>query len=144
MRPPWIHRNVRTVLQVLADLGRFSWVALQSRADLAAETLFLRKQLALYIERQVTPRRADDATRFDGSVRGKMLRDRRSCRWRCPRGRRGCVPGRRDRPSQRRGFGEDPLLKIRTEALLGQDFDPTAEELLKLLLQTDHVQQRST
>jgi len=26
--------------------------------------LFLRKQLALYLERQVTPRRADDATRI--------------------------------------------------------------------------------
>jgi putative transposase len=31
---------------------------------LAAENLFLRKQLALYLERQVKPRRADDATRI--------------------------------------------------------------------------------
>jgi hypothetical protein len=29
-----------------------------------AENLFLRKQLALYLERQVKPRRADDATRI--------------------------------------------------------------------------------
>ena len=34
------------------------------RAALAAENLFLRKQLALYIERQAKPRRADDATRI--------------------------------------------------------------------------------
>jgi hypothetical protein len=31
---------------------------------LAAENLFLRKQLAFYVERQVKPRRADDATRI--------------------------------------------------------------------------------
>jgi hypothetical protein len=31
---------------------------------LAAENLFLRKQLALYVERQMKPRRADDATRI--------------------------------------------------------------------------------
>jgi hypothetical protein len=32
--------------------------------QLAAENLFLRKQLTLYLERQVKPRRADDATRI--------------------------------------------------------------------------------
>jgi hypothetical protein len=37
---------------------------MRSHAQLAAENLFLRKQLALYIERQVKPRRADDATRI--------------------------------------------------------------------------------
>jgi len=57
-------RVVRTVLGVLIDLGRFTSLALHSRASLAAENLFLRKQLALYLERQVKPRRADDATRI--------------------------------------------------------------------------------
>src|SRR5215471_16380425 len=38
--------------------------AMRSRAQLAAENLFLRKQLALYLEWQVKPRRADDATRL--------------------------------------------------------------------------------
>jgi hypothetical protein len=33
--------------------------AAQSHAQLAAENLFLRKQLALYVERRVKPRRAD-------------------------------------------------------------------------------------
>ena len=37
---------------------------LRSHAQLAAENLFLRKQLALYLERQVKSRRADDATRL--------------------------------------------------------------------------------
>ena len=36
----------------------------RSRAHLAAENLFLRNQLALYLERQAKPRRADDATRL--------------------------------------------------------------------------------
>jgi hypothetical protein len=37
---------------------------MRSRAQLAAENLFLRKQLALYQERKIKPRRADDATRI--------------------------------------------------------------------------------
>jgi hypothetical protein len=36
----------------------------RSRAELAAENLFLRKQLACYIERQVRPRRTDNASRI--------------------------------------------------------------------------------
>jgi putative transposase len=36
----------------------------RSRTQLAAENLFLRKQLACYIERQVRPRRTDDASRI--------------------------------------------------------------------------------
>jgi putative transposase len=38
--------------------------AMRSRAQLAGENLFLRKQLAMYVERRVKPRRADDATRI--------------------------------------------------------------------------------
>src|ERR1700686_3754821 len=38
-------------------------VAVASRSQLAAENLFLRKQLALYQERRVRPRRPDPATR---------------------------------------------------------------------------------
>jgi len=55
---------VRTALTVLVDVGRLGLLALHSRAHLAAENVFLRKQLALYLERQVKPRRADDATRI--------------------------------------------------------------------------------
>jgi putative transposase len=57
-------RLLRIVTRVVTDLGRFTSLALHSRAHLAAENLFLRKQLALYLERQVKPRRADNATRI--------------------------------------------------------------------------------
>src|SRR5262245_61186480 len=53
-----------TVVKVLADLARLGFLTVQSRTRLAAENLFLRKQLALYLDRQVKPRRADDATRI--------------------------------------------------------------------------------
>ena len=43
---------------------QFGSSMLRPRAQLAAENLFLRKQLALYLERQVKPRRADDSTRL--------------------------------------------------------------------------------
>jgi putative transposase len=46
------------------DLVRFLGVSLRSRTALAAENLFLRKQLALYRERQVKPRRASDPLRL--------------------------------------------------------------------------------
>src|SRR5689334_14231241 len=52
---------------ILAVAGGLAWLArsaMRSRAQLAAENLFLRKQLALYQERKVRPRRADDATRI--------------------------------------------------------------------------------
>ena len=54
----------RMILRVARDLASLISSALRSRAQLAAENLFLKKQLALYLERQVKPRRADDATRL--------------------------------------------------------------------------------
>jgi len=56
--------NIRTIVRVLADVVRFASSMLRPRAELAAENLFLRKQLALYVERQVRPRRADNAIRL--------------------------------------------------------------------------------
>jgi hypothetical protein len=53
------------ILCIGLDLISLAWSAMQSRAHLAAENLFLRKQLAMYVERSVKPRRADDATRID-------------------------------------------------------------------------------
>ena len=58
------HVFVRTFLRVAADVLRFGSSVWRSHAQLAAENLFLRRQLALYLERQVKPRRADDATRI--------------------------------------------------------------------------------
>ena len=53
-----------TAVRLLVDVVGFALVGIRSRSQLAAENLFLRKQLALYRERQVKPRRADDATRI--------------------------------------------------------------------------------
>ncbi|HTZ52457.1 MAG TPA: hypothetical protein VMF68_12395, partial [Spirochaetia bacterium] len=55
--------HVGRVMAALAiDLGRF--VSSTLRSPLVAENLFLRKQLALYRERQVQPRRATDPVRL--------------------------------------------------------------------------------
>jgi transposase InsO family protein len=64
MTRPARYAVVETVLNVLVDVGRLGLLALHSRAHLAAENLFLRKQLALYLARQAKPRRADNATRI--------------------------------------------------------------------------------
>ena len=53
-----------TLYHISLDLIRFLGSLLRPRSALAAENLFLRKQLALYQERQVRPRRAADATRL--------------------------------------------------------------------------------
>ena len=55
---------VRTILRIAADVVSLVSSAWRSRAQLAAENLFLRKQLAQYLEREVKPRRPDDATRI--------------------------------------------------------------------------------
>ncbi len=57
-------RLVHTIFAVTLDLTWVASSAMRSRAQLAAENLFLRKQLALYQERRVKPHRADDATRI--------------------------------------------------------------------------------
>ena len=51
-------------LRILADLVHFVCLGLRSGSSLAAENLFLRKQLAFYQERKVKPRRADNPTRL--------------------------------------------------------------------------------
>src|SRR5215467_5529451 len=47
----------RTIVPVVIDLIRLAILAFHSRRALAAENLFLRKQLALFQERQVKPDR---------------------------------------------------------------------------------------
>jgi hypothetical protein len=49
---------------LLADGMRFLALLARSRTALAAENLFLRKQLAFYQERKIKPRRFDNITRF--------------------------------------------------------------------------------
>jgi putative transposase len=54
----------RTLLALLVDAWRFLCLCLRPSPVLAAENLFLRKQLALYQERQIKPRRPTRATRM--------------------------------------------------------------------------------
>jgi len=54
-----------SILIITASQGiQFLWLAVSSRAQLSAEVLFLRKQLAFYQEHQVQPRKLTDAARF--------------------------------------------------------------------------------
>jgi len=53
-----------TALDLLLDALRFIRLSLRPHCALAAENLFLRKQMALYLERKVKPRLAREATRF--------------------------------------------------------------------------------
>ena len=55
---------VRTVASLFVDLLRYAALACRSEESLAAENLVLRKQLALYQERQIRPGRIDPATRI--------------------------------------------------------------------------------
>jgi hypothetical protein len=55
---------VHTLLAFLVDGMRHLGLCLRSPAALAAENLFLRKQLALYQERGVKPKRVTPATRL--------------------------------------------------------------------------------
>ena len=55
---------LRTLSSVAVDLIRLVALAARPRAALVAENLFLRKQLALFQERKVRPRRADASTRW--------------------------------------------------------------------------------
>jgi transposase InsO family protein len=59
-----IRQLASLLLKLNADAGRFLVLCLRPTPALAVEILFLRKQLALYEERQVKPRRATNATRI--------------------------------------------------------------------------------
>lgn len=52
----------RIVLRLIEDALRWVMLLFRSQEAVEAENLFLRRQLALYIERGVRPRRIDAAT----------------------------------------------------------------------------------
>ena len=52
-------------------------LGMRSHTRLAAENLFLRKQLAFYAERRIKPRRLDDATRLTLVVLARFIEWRR-------------------------------------------------------------------
>src|SRR5271169_218768 len=57
-------RFARIAIQVAAVVSRWWTLAFRSTRSINAENLFLRRQLALYIERGVKPRRIDSVTRI--------------------------------------------------------------------------------
>jgi putative transposase len=59
-----VRKQVAMLLALIADAVRFLGLCLCPSPALAAENLFLRKQLALYQERQVKPRQATNAIRL--------------------------------------------------------------------------------
>jgi hypothetical protein len=65
--------SFRTISSVVVDLVRLAFLAAYSRRALAAENLFLRKQLALYQERKVKPRQANDSTRWMMATLSRMF-----------------------------------------------------------------------
>jgi len=65
--PRWLRilfQIIGTLWTLLVDVVHFLQLCLRPSAGLAAENLFLRKQLAFYQERQVKSRRAPDTARF--------------------------------------------------------------------------------
>ena len=68
----------RMVLRVLADLIGLLVLTVRSRRSIQAENLVLRRQLALFKERGVRPRRIDAATRFSLAWLSRLC-DWRSC-----------------------------------------------------------------
>jgi transposase InsO family protein len=64
----WHHKSViapfQIVLRLLTDLIALTALALRQRRATAAEILVLRRQIALYKEREIKPRRIDPATRI--------------------------------------------------------------------------------
>src|ERR1700732_3344078 len=70
-------RSLLSVLITIVSQGtQFLWLAVSSRAELSAEVLFLRKQLAFYQEHQVQPRKLNDAARFSLVLWSQL------CNWR--------------------------------------------------------------
>jgi putative transposase len=64
---------LRTACALLFDLIWLSRSTLRSRSHLAAENLFLRKQLACYVERQFRPKRPDNATRVTLALLSRVV-----------------------------------------------------------------------
>jgi putative transposase len=64
---------IRTALLLVRDLLHFVALASSSPTSLAAENLFLRKQLAFSVERKVKPRRLNDAARIALVVLARVI-----------------------------------------------------------------------
>src|SRR5215831_394482 len=66
-------QSLTTLSSIARDLVHLLVLVSRSRRALAAENLFLRKQLALFQERKVKPHRADDYTRLIMVILGRLF-----------------------------------------------------------------------
>ena len=66
-------RLLSSVVSVVPDALTFARNLPRSRTSLAAENPFLRKQLTFYVEREQTPRRTDNATRFTMATLARLF-----------------------------------------------------------------------
>ena len=64
------------LISVIGDLLRWLQLAFRSTKSIEAENLFLRRQLALYVERGIKPRRIDPVTRIQLAFLSRF------CNWR--------------------------------------------------------------
>jgi putative transposase len=68
-----VQSAIATVVRVLSDLIGGIGLTFRRRVSLEAEVLFLRRQLALYLERRVKPRRLDAATRVSLALLSRLF-----------------------------------------------------------------------
>ena len=64
---------IRIAAQLLADAGWFVVLLFRQTQSVQAENLFLRRQLALFKERGVQPRRIDAATRISLTILARLF-----------------------------------------------------------------------
>jgi putative transposase len=73
----WHHKSVRAPLQIalrlLSDLIVLIALSLRQRRATAAEILVLRRQIALYKERGIKPRRIDAVTRISLALLSRLF-----------------------------------------------------------------------
>src|SRR5580700_9137781 len=81
-------------LNLFADLLCLLVVGFRSKSSLAAENLFVRKQLAFYKERRIRPRRTSHPARFDPPMAQPLVQlaqrtdcgDAQNLHWLAPQG----------------------------------------------------------
>jgi len=76
-KPMWHHKSVialfQIALQLLTDLFGLTALAFRQRRSTAAEILVLRRQIALYQERGIKPRRIDAVTRISLALLSRLF-----------------------------------------------------------------------
>ena len=61
------------MIQLIGDALRWCRLSVRSSRSLKAENLFLRRQLALYVERGIKPRRIDSVTRISLAILSRLF-----------------------------------------------------------------------